>query len=218
MRDIWNDKYVLADMLFDTNKSLDEIAEYFETTKSIVCNQIKLLGLEWVRRSDHKVSRGQSSLTCQLKKLLPRENIVNEYQLGDRLRIDVYCPAYKLAVEYHGRQHYEWISMFHPTYDDFKRAQQRDEDKLTMCKEQGIVLVAFRYDDDLSEDAVFDRILSALKTAEPVALKPKMIPTYKTSPQYQEAKLKRNQYAKALRKKIKQERKVRQKAKEDEDY
>lgn len=211
MNNIWDDRFVLADMLFDTNKSLDEIAEYFNTSKNVVSSQIKLQGLDWIRRTDHKVSRGQSALTRQLKKLLPNENIVNEYHIGDRLRIDVYCPSYKLAIEYHGRQHYEWITMFHPTYEDFVRAQERDLAKEKKCAEEGITLVAFRYNDDLSEAVVFNRLLEALTEAQvPLKSVRKPTNTYRFSPEYKEFKTQRNQRAKELRRQIKQERKQRE--------
>lgn len=210
MKDIWNEKYALADILFDTNMSLDGIAEYFETSRSIISHQIKLQGLDWIRRTDHKVSRGQSALTLQLKKLLPNEKIVNEYHIGDRLRLDVFCPSYNLAIEYHGRQHYEWIAMFHDTYDDFIRAQQRDDEKLKKCTELGITVVVFRYNDDLSEASVFGRLLTAISEADSPKVKCKKVNTYRLSPEYKELKAKRNQHARELRRKIRQERKIRE--------
>ena len=111
------------------------------------------------------MSHGQDLLTNIIDKLLPGEEVKNEEHIGERLRLDIYCPRYKLAVEYHGQQHFEYNSFFHNTYEDFEESQRRDKRKIELCEDQGIVLVVFRYDEDLSEDKVYDRLLEALKQA-----------------------------------------------------
>lgn len=207
---IWDEKSALIDMLFDTNKSLVEIAEYFECSRTELSKRIKAYGLDWVRRSSRKMSRGQSSLMYVIKKLIPGSEIVNEFHIGEKLRLDIYLPSYKLAIEYHGRQHYVHIPAFHETYDDFIRAQERDERKSQLCAENGITLVSFRYTDDLSEDAVYDRILNAIRNSQvSEAVKPKYKPNLspKNSPQFEHAKIKRKEFERDIRKKIKNERK-----------
>lgn len=213
-KNMWHDDYVLADLLLDTNRSMHEIAELLEISQTELQNRIKIAELEWIRRTDRKVSRGQSALTDILKKLLPREKIVNEYQLGDRLRLDIYCPNYKLAIEYHGRQHFMQIGMFHPTYDDFVRAQQRDIAKVNKCKDLGITLVVFRYDDDLSEEAVYNRILQAIRQHSDIehpAPKTKKRWSMKDHPFYDEIKEKRKVQERTVRRRIRQEQKAREK-------
>jgi hypothetical protein len=211
---IWDEKSALADLLFDTNHSFDEIAAYFDWSRSELSRQIKLNGLDWVRRSSKKMSRGQASLTHIMKRLIPGGRIINEHHIGERLRIDVYCPDFKLAAEYHGRQHYIHIPAFHETYDDFLRAQQRDERKLELCRENGIILVGFKYSDELTEDAVYNRLLDAIRSTpvleEKPFIKPKVSISGKGSPQYDAIKSKRREFERDLRRKIKQERKTRE--------
>ncbi len=212
MEDFWNDKYVLMDLLLSTNMSQAEIAKELDVSQAFLSKQIKLLGLTWIKRKTHKVSRGQSSLTATLQKLLPNEHIENEHHVGDRLRLDVYCHAYKLAVEYHGRQHYEYVSRFFESYEDFLRAQERDQEKLAKCKELGITMVVFKYNDDLSEDVVYDRLLAALQAdipATPTRRIKKHGPTTKKGhPVYEEMKSRRKEFGKQMRDKIKEERKA----------
>lgn len=213
-KNIWHDDYVLADLLMDTNKSMYEIAEILEISQTELQNRIKIAELDWIRRTDRKISRGQSALTDILKKLLPREKIVNEYHLGDRLRLDIYCPNYKLGIEYHGRQHFMHIGMFHPTYDDFIRAQQRDTAKAQKCKELDITLVVFRYDDDLSEEAVYNRVLEAIRQHsdnEHPAPKVKKKWSMKDHPFYDEIREKRRVQERMIRRRIRQEQKAKEK-------
>lgn len=215
MDDFWSEKYVLTDLLFDTNKSIEEIAEYLECSKSELSKNIKLLGLDWVRRPNKKMSRGQAALTSILKKILPSEEIVNEYHIGERLRVDIYCPKYNLGIEYHGRQHFEHISMFHETYDDFLRAKQRDERKIELCRNLGISLVVFKYTDKLTEDVVYDRIIEVVRSNIDLdkAVIKKKHSSVKNHPNYQSLKLKRKEFEKDVRRRIKQEQKARAKEK-----
>lgn len=217
MEDFWNDKYVLMDLLLETNMSMAEIAKDLGVTQSFLTTQMKQLGLTWIKRRTQKMSRGQASLTATLKKLLPNEHVENEYHIGEMLRLDVYCRAYSLAIEYHGRQHYEFLNRFYDSYEDFVRAQERDRRKEEMCKESGITLVIFKYNDDLSEDVVYDRILTALQ--QDVGLQPatphrrpkreKRSLKTENNALYEEIKKKRREYGKEMRERMKDERKLR---------
>ncbi len=211
MEDFWNERFGLMDLLFDTNMSLAAIAQELEVSETTLSKRMREMGLTWIRRKDRKMSRGQSSLTATLQKILPNERIVNEEQIGEQLRLDVYCPSYRLALEYHGRQHYEYVSRFFDTYDDFVRAQQRDERKAELCKEQGITLVVFKYNDDLSEDIVYQRILDAIRsdvTEAPTRRPEKKRPSLKGNPVYEEIKSRRKEIAKTIRAEQKARRKA----------
>src|SRR3982751_5007371 len=127
MDDFWSKRYDLTDLLFETNMPLLNIAQEMGVSHKVLCQEMRSMGLTWIRRTSKKMSRGQSVLTSTLKKILPNEKVVNEYHIGDRLKLDIYCPSYNLAIEYHGRQHFEFIPHFHDSYEDFIRAQVRDE-------------------------------------------------------------------------------------------
>ena len=157
----------LTDLVFDTNLSIREMAQDLGRTELEVTKEIRSLGLSWVRRSKGHVSRGQAALTYIMRKLLPGEKIVTEEHIGERLRLDVYCPKYKLAAEYHGRQHFFYTEHFHGDKQGFYDSQARDERKAELCRELGIVLVVFRYDDQLTEDCVYERLLDGLRSSPP---------------------------------------------------
>ena len=59
----------------------------------------------------------------------------------ERLEFDGYCKELKLAWEYQGRQHYEYIQHFHKKCDSLQKQQERDSKKRELCKENGITLI-----------------------------------------------------------------------------
>lgn len=95
------DDLFLIDLLFDSNLSLSEIAKQIGISYKELNKKISSLGLNWIKEQKKKSSRGQAALTHIIKKLLPGQKVVNEYHIGDRLKLDVYCPAYKIAAEFH---------------------------------------------------------------------------------------------------------------------
>ena len=149
-KDELSDKQYLTHLLFETDKSFSAIAESMELTLNELNSMLKKLGLYWVKDHRRKMSKGQTLLTSVAKKLLPGQKIINEHHLGDRLKLDVYCPSYKLALEFHGIQHFKYSPLFFDSREEFLEAQKRDAKKAQMCAEQGIALVVFRYNDNIS--------------------------------------------------------------------
>ena len=64
-----------------------------------------------------------------------------KYNKGANLELDLYCSELKLAFEYDGIQHREYVPHFHKTEEEFKELQKRDIWKDARCKEQGIRLI-----------------------------------------------------------------------------
>ncbi len=162
-----DDTEYMVDLLMETSMSLTEIAKELGWTINALNKKINQLGLNWIKTRHKKMSSGQAALTDLMQKLLPNESIVSEHHIGDRLKLDIYCPKYKIAAEYHGRQHFYYTGRFFNSKEDFEEAVERDEKKATLCQEQGIALLVFRYNDKLTEEAVFSRILEAIKNYVP---------------------------------------------------
>lgn len=168
--DTWSEYEVdrLQDMVFGSNLSTREMGVELGRDPVEVTKQMRELGLSWVRRRKGHLSRGQAALTQIMRKLLPGEEIVTEEPIGERLRLDVYCPKYRLAAEYHGRQHFFYVEHFHGDKEGFYASQERDERKQQLCRDLGIVLVIFRYSDSLTEHNVYERLLHGLRNPPPV--------------------------------------------------
>jgi len=158
-----DDNEFVIDLLFETKMSLSQIAKESGLSINELNKKINSLGLSWLKEHHKKMSRGQAALTSIMQKLLPGEKIVNEFHIGERLKLDVYCPKYNLAAEYHGRQHFYYTQRFFESKYEFEQAQKRDERKMELCKQHGIALIVFRYNDLLTEQSVYDRMLDAIR-------------------------------------------------------
>jgi hypothetical protein len=196
----------LKDLLLETSLSISEIAKELGWTIPQVNKKINSIGLTWLKDSRKKMSRGQTALTSALQKLLPGEKIINEYHIGDKLKLDVYCPKYEIAAEFHGRQHYYYTSRFFESKYDFEEAIKRDEKKEQWCVDNGVALIVFRYNDSLTEQAVFDRLLEAIRS-NPYKPKEKKKNTVASSEAYRSIKKKNSEYKKKIYRSIKEKKK-----------
>lgn len=78
-----------------------------------------------------------------------------------RQRFDIFIPHYKIAIEYQGKQHFQPIERFGGE-EAFLKIQERDKRKAELCRENGVTLIYFRYDERLTLDEVRTRILNIL--------------------------------------------------------
>jgi hypothetical protein len=82
-----------------------------------------------------------------------RLSILKNDKTGKDLELDIYNEELKLAIEYNGRQHYEYIPYFHKNYEAFLDQKYRDDLKRELCKKNGITLIEVPYTvkhDDIS--------------------------------------------------------------------
>ena len=63
----------------------------------------------------------------------------------NNLELDCFNEELKLAVEYDGKQHYEYIPYFHKSHEAFMNQRYRDYMKEQMCRENGIILIRVPY-------------------------------------------------------------------------
>jgi hypothetical protein len=85
--------------------------------------------------------------------------------LGNQ-RLDAYLPEHGLAVEYHGRQHYEPIEFFAryqgiPADELLKNIQERDARKRKLCRERGVTLIEIPYTATITAESIREKILEA---------------------------------------------------------
>lgn len=69
--------------------------------------------------------------------------------LKSTLFLDFFVPHIKLAVEVHGKQHYEYSAFFHKSIAGFKESIKRDNLKQDWCELNEISLIVFKYSDDV---------------------------------------------------------------------
>ena len=200
--EFWEVESILKDLLFESNMPLASISKELEISQKDLNILLNKMGLKWVKANSRKLSRGHAALTSIMQNILPNEEIVNEYHIGDRLRLDVYCQSYALAAEYHGRQHFFYSNLFHKDLEDFNESVERDRKKEQMCKDNGIALIVFRFCDKLTEDAVFERMLEAIRSTPRVEIE-KVKKNFKGNFYYEKMKINNREYKKARYRELK---------------
>lgn len=162
---------LIIDLLFSTDLSVKEIALRVGLTLAQTKERIAALGLGWVRAHE-RMSRGHHALYTIMCKLFPGEEVVTEQPVGERLMLDVYCPKFRLAAEYHGQQHFQYVEHFHGNMEGFMESQRRDARKIELCQEKRIGLAVFDARDPMTEDYVFKKMMTALKETPAVEAGP----------------------------------------------
>jgi hypothetical protein len=66
------------------------------------------------------------------------------------LELDCFNENLRLAVEYNGRQHYDYIPYFHKSKEAFHNQKYRDFMKQTLCRDNRITLIEVPYSVDIS--------------------------------------------------------------------
>ena len=91
----------------------------------------------------------QRYLFLQVQKLFPGEEIVEDYFHNEisrnsnfPIQFDIFLLNKNIAIEYHGKQHYEDIPSGFSPVELFK---DRDEEKIKLCEQYGIKLVIIPY-------------------------------------------------------------------------
>lgn len=86
-----------------------------------------------------------------IKELYPAlttcEEIAIKVQPGTILYIDLYVPALELAIEIHGKQHFEYTPHYHKHKHRFGRSRLNDDLKKEWCELNKIRYVELKYDE-----------------------------------------------------------------------
>lgn len=91
-----------------------------------------------------------------------RPDFLSNTALGGRnLELDCFNEELKLAVEFNGRQHYEFVPHFHKNIETFHNQKYRDELKRIYCRDNGIYLIEIPYTESRQLEAFLIRRLDA---------------------------------------------------------
>ncbi len=101
--------------------------------------------------------------------------------------LDIYVPDLKLGIEYMGKQHYQPVEVFGGE-DGFKEIKKRDREKSKICREKGIHLIQFKYDEPIDSQYVANRLSKDTSLDFGEGDIPKEIKVNKNPPSYVSAK------------------------------
>ena len=77
--------------------------------------------------------------------------------------LDVYVPSKNIAFEYQGKQHYEVVSFFGGE-EQLRNQLERDKRKQQLCKDNGVQLIEWRYDEPVSSAWLNKKLKNILLT------------------------------------------------------
>lgn len=104
----------------------------------------------------------EANLLRLIRSLFPDEKVIHQASPAwiGRQRLDIFMPERKLAVEYNGEQHYRPIDRFGGEAG-LIATQRRDAEKQAKLQANGIRLIEFRFDEEITPEIVKARIDAA---------------------------------------------------------
>ncbi|OPL10284.1 MAG: hypothetical protein AVO34_11375 [Firmicutes bacterium ML8_F2] len=98
-----------------------------------------------------------------VQELYSDKEVIHHYRADwlEGQEIDIFIPSLKLAIEYHGIQHYEPVEVW-GGIEGLKKTKERDEQKAEKCRQQGIVLVIFSHNEKITKQTIANKIASAI--------------------------------------------------------
>lgn len=106
-----------------------------------------------------------------LKELFPGARILEEHKIknpetGRAMWLDIFMPAFNVAIEVQGEQHSAGNGFFHSGEVDFSRQKRRDDLKEIWCSENNIILVKVYHNEDITPDSLREKFFAALQRGD----------------------------------------------------
>ena len=146
----------------DINPNIIVIEKYINSSIKIL-HMCKKCGYEWlIRPTNILMGRGcpkcnESNGEHKVEEYLIEHDVdyIRQYKFNDcrnknALPFDFYLPQYNACIEYDGKQHYEPVGYFGGE-ESFIYRKQNDEIKTDYCKDNNILLLRIRYDEDVEK-------------------------------------------------------------------
>lgn len=146
---------IIGLIYFFYDKSILDFRKEIITKKDIIntdngiSEEIDHLDLQ--EHNKRKESKGQKQVREYLEKRFNkkfiecRPSFLKNPKTKRNLEFDCYNDELKLAIEYNGKQHYEFCSKFHKTASDFQNQVLRDNIKVNLSEKNNIHLIIVPY-------------------------------------------------------------------------
>ena len=82
---------------------------------------------------------------------------------GAQLSYDIFISGLNVAIEYQGIQHFQPVEFFGGG-KDFERQLIRDREKYELSQENNVYLVYIKYDEEISEELIKNKVNIILNT------------------------------------------------------
>ena len=142
-------------------------------------------------------SKTNTDLINTVRELFPYMEIVPEFHIGKRLRLDIFISDIRVGIEYNGEQHNEIVQFSNDIgIEQLINGKNRDMRKKQMCEEAKISLLIITPESELLTDK--DKLRTAILD---IASFDKVLEEQDEDTKKEEWKAKKNAQAKEFRKK-----------------
>lgn len=124
---------------------------------------LQLLRSGYCPKCDTKASKGEQHIAYYLQEHninYVQQKYFKDWNIGIHY-FDFYIPAYNLVLEYHGRQHYEYVDYFHHTVEEFEHRKEKDILKREEALKKGINYISINHKLHNHLDEILDKIFSS---------------------------------------------------------
>lgn len=108
----------------------------------------------------------ETMLSKLIEEIYPNVEIVRrakpEFLSG--LELDIFIPSLQIGIEYQGIQHFRPVEHWGGR-DALTSLQERDKTKRLLCKQNGIRLLYFYYDEDITLESAHEKLSGARRTS-----------------------------------------------------
>lgn len=113
------------------------------------------------------VSKRHKSLVITIKNYYPSLEVLEEFYLDQKLRLDIYLPHYRIGIEVDGIQHSQYVEFLHKSdKTNFEIQKMLDDKKTLMCQQQSIYLYRVKHNDKREDlDILMDIFSSRAKVS-----------------------------------------------------
>jgi len=145
-------------IIYGPNRGESPVKKDVARNSTHVDGQSRALPTSGQKEKKEFISRGEAECGRVLAELFPDHKfekvrpswLMNDYP-GRKfppqpLELDFYCEELNLAVEFNGRQHYEFVPDFHKSEKHAFGQRARDRLKLELCRRRGVDVIVVRYD------------------------------------------------------------------------
>ena len=148
------DKY--GDINYSKYKSAYELSKKLYTEKM---EEYENKVLENIEKLGQLTLKGKNESTLFALVIKEYPNAIYQFHSDwlEGLSLDIYVPNLKVAIEYHGQQHYGINDMYR------QKVMENDRLKKHLCQENGVKLIEWEFDEPIGKSKLHDKIEKILK-------------------------------------------------------
>lgn len=160
---------IIKNMMDKSNKDYRDASDFihqsFSHIRALINKNLREKGQGILHISGR--SNKELLLAKIVESIFPNEELIfNTRTILDGYELDIYLPRLRLAIEYNGEQHYNFIKAWHKDMEGLERVKQNDKEKEVRCKKFGIKFITVRYDEPLTKRHIQEKIEQGLSKVD----------------------------------------------------